>query len=117
MLTYSTDSAVVLTIDFDRFDCENMATGAGRWNYRCQMIVDDETLIEDDTLRSGTTNRDNPPRLAEMLSTFLSFLGTFAEASDDGENADLFPAATREACQAIGSDTFALWADEIVGEQ
>ena len=112
MLTYTTDDGLSLSVDHDRFDCENYRTGHGRMSYRWTVDIGG-TVATGDDLRSGTTVPESAPSLAEMLATLCSFLSAAAEG---GESADMFGAEIADALAAVGSDRFALigedvWAD------
>lgn len=65
----------------------------------------------DANLRSGAMRPFESP--VEAFETFISFLSAAAEASEDGDNADLFPPAVmawaREAGDTISMDTWELY--------
>ena len=115
-LTFIPSSGDILsfTIDFDRFDCEEFYSGKGRWEYKCTIVYDGET-IDAGPIRSGTTTQDNPERLGTMLASFLNFFSSYVESLPDGENTSLFPAACRPLAEMLDAGQISLWADEIMG--
>jgi hypothetical protein len=122
MLTFTPDDCVAFAIDYDRFDCENPAAGHGRWQYRYRITVADVPLAEATDLRCGSTTRDEPASLAEMLATLLGYFAAYSAAlayerttGNRSENRDLFPAACRSLAEALDADQLALWAAEIYG--
>jgi hypothetical protein len=122
MLTFTPDDCVAFAIDYDRFDCENPAAGHGRWQYRYRITVADIPLAEATDLRSGSTTRDEPASLAEMLATLLGYFSAYSSAlayerttGNRSENLDLFPPACRSLAEALDADQLALWAEEIRG--
>jgi hypothetical protein len=117
-LTYTPTNGggLAFTVDYDRFDCENLATGHGRWEYKCTIAFEGET-IDAGPLRSGTTTRNDPERLGEMLRSFLSFFAAYVEAQSKpwspGENGRLFPAECQPLAELLDAGTVALWGDEV----
>lgn len=113
-LTYTPTNGdgLAFTVDFDRFDCENLATGHGRWEYTCTIAFEGET-IDAGSIWSGTCTAADPERLGEMLRSFLSFFAAFVEAREGSENVNLFPDACRPIAEFLDAGQVALWGDEI----
>jgi hypothetical protein len=122
MLTFTPDDCVAFAIDYDRFDCENLRDGHGRWQYHWRITVADIPVAEATDLRCASTTRDEPASLAEMLATLLGYFSAYSSAlayeattSQPSENRDLFPASCRSLAEALDADQLALWATEIYG--
>lgn len=123
MLSITTDDGgFMFRIDFDRFECENLATGAGRRVYRWEAWELDATMptlspegglrmecwtliASGDDVRSGTIGaHDNGPTLSTMLATLISFFHAWHKSGPEGENGDLFPEALREYAEAYADE-------------
>lgn len=110
-LTYTpqADDILAFTVDFDRFDCEDFWGGHGRWQYKCTFTYDGETL-DAGVIWSGTTTRDNPERLGEMLASLLVHFSAWIDR--DCED-DAFPAECKPLAEMLDSGQVHLWADEV----
>jgi hypothetical protein len=110
---YCGTSQGTLTVAFDRYDMDRV-----QYNY----TVKDHSgnvLAEGDDLRV-------PGDIAHIkaLSTLCTFLGAASEAvswnrhsEHKSDNSDLFPAACMEWADAVGSDVFAMMAEELDAER
>lgn len=125
MLTYTPDNNVFFTVDFDRFDCHNLATGTGRWSYKCTIVADGQTIDAGTVNSSSGDTQDNPTRLGEMLASFLVFFSDYVEAAnkasrstDDGhdERLGMFPEGCRTLAELLDGGQVHQWADEIVAK-
>jgi hypothetical protein len=109
MLTISTEEIGSIGVRFDRWD-------GSRAQYAWRIEVDDQVYADTD-LRMG----DSPTlNYADALASLLTFLGAFAESVEytmrtgiDGDNMGLFPPGLREWAYAVGSDQFAMLADDL----
>lgn len=105
VLTVSTDS-VSVSVWLDRWDAENVSTGAGRWQYGYRVVLaDDGANIAGTDLRSGTrTGVDDMPRLADMLATLLGFLEAGAEYGAAGSDETPFDADTCDRLKMVADE-------------
>lgn len=83
---------VTVSIWYDRHDVDRQV-----FAYRIADVDGAEILTGAD-LRSGARPFGAPVDLPDMLRSLLTFLSAWAEAGEDGENADLFDAGARDAC-------------------
>lgn len=96
-LTYSTDGPVAITLRFARYDfTERRNTWEWTLHDKSGHYADESTVIaQAEDLTDGC---GEDATAVDMLRSFLSFLGAWAESwqygdSHPGENADLFPTA------------------------
>lgn len=107
MLSYKFDDDSVVTIDYSERPGDH---GRQRfdWTITCQ-----ETTFEGNDLQSGVLGGT----LLDGMLSLLSFLGAAAESGPDGEHGDLFPGPVVEWAAEMGSDEFAMAAEDLGGDR
>lgn len=111
-LTISAEEIGSIGVKFDRWD-------GSRAQYAWRIEVGDHAWAGTD-LRMGDSSTLS---CAEALASLLTFLSAFAESvahtmrtGIDGDNLDLFPHGLRDWAYAVGSDEFAMMADDLTRE-
>ncbi len=79
----------------------------GRTEYTMYFDRDSEEFARVEDIKSGCQGGD----YKEGMSSLMSFLGAFAEAGEDGDNADLFPASMRPWVEAHSDEIACMGCD------